>query len=430
MSNHNPLEQISYILEENEHFILTEDKEENFVKNLENFKNLAKKEVKDTRRKSLNNTVSNIMSNIKAENDELEALTKRKSIIDCDFLNSEKKYSASSSVPRQDNSIPKSFFSLTDERIKTQYLKKAIENKTYLDRVNIYNEKKKYESELKLIHKLEKEKRDLYEKPTLSKNTKEIIKKKLNKIRPIYKRTKEVLQKKSEIVDKIKKNIDEEKNLALHSSPKYGVYEKERYNKWISEKIEWKHNIETRMSDIKKNRDRIETEGQNLLYKPTINKFSETLANNRNNETPNKTIYQRLYDKKDRLNQTMEDLKKSYCPTFNPTLNKPAKKGKVDHELNRSMIEVRTNYEPMLTKNTTRENKKPKSQEKSEDYKYENPDKDWKSVVDEINSNKIVKEKGSNLYKLNVRCTSAWDKDHLNVVVLNERMIELFSDQK
>jgi hypothetical protein len=296
----------------------------------------------------------------------------------------------------------------------------------------MYTEKKRYENEIKLLQKLEKQKRELYQKPTLSKNSQDIIKNKFNNVKPIYKRTKDIILKKNEKFENLKKNVEEEKKLSERIPPKCGIYDKERNDKWIAEQIEWKKNIKTKMSDINKNRDRIETEGQNLLYKPTINKFSETLANLRNNETPNRTIHERLYNEKDSINQTMYELKKTHCSTFHPKLNKPAKKGRIDTEFNRSMLETKSNYNPILTKYTvTRENKRPKSQEHFEDYKNENPDEDWRLVIDEINTKKLLKnkDKDSYLYKLNLRCTSAWEKDHLNEVTLNDKMIELFSDQ-
>jgi hypothetical protein len=448
MSSRDFREEISHIMEEHEFFMATEEKPEDVATNLENLKIETKREVRDTRRKSLDNTVNNVISNLQTENNNLYALTQnKKSIIDCEFLNTDnRKYVPSSSVTKElhvrmtvmerkvsqikaRHSIdkPRNFNHLLDSNKQNeQQIKRAIGNKSYLDRVMLNSEKKKYENEIRIIRKMNKEQSELYSKPELSKMTKEIIKKRNNNDQPLYKRTKEILLKKQVKLEELKKNISE--GIQEVTPVKCAPYDKERNDKWISDKLEWKKKVNNKVINNKKIKEIVITETENYIYRPTINKLSETIANFKNSETPDKTIYDRLYDKKDTLNQTMIELERNLCPSFNPVLNKPAKKGKVD--INRSMIETRACYDPILTKYTTKENKRLKSQEPLDEYTYVNPDKHWTRVIEDVNMNTEWKEKENNLYKINVQSSSAWDKDHLNVIMLNNRMIELFNDNK
>jgi hypothetical protein len=445
--------QISKIIEEHELITQTEEKQEDVAANLENLKTHAKKEAKEYRKKSIDYTVDNVLLNVQNENENLYGLTQNKnSIIDNEYIKSDNRKRWSSSVPRENIAVdtnedtqikkrvsqyrarlsikPKQFNHLTDwNKQNEKTLKTIIGNKKYLDRVMINNEKKRYENELKLIQKINAEKKDIFSKPVLSKYTQRIIKAKFNDDKPIYQRTKEVIEKRNQKIEELKKKVVEDPN-DLVIPIKCGKYEKERYNKWVAEQVEWKNTLRAKNEDLKKNKERIETEAEKTLYKPTINKFSETIAKFKYTETPEKSIYDKLYDYKDKMNQTMIDLKRNLSPSFTPILNKPAKKGRVDTELNRSMIETKSNYDPILTKYTyTKESKRPKSQERIDTYAFVNHDKHWTRVITEVNEKENVKDNSSYLYKINVRGSSAWDQDHLNLVMLNNRTIELFTNK-
>ena len=353
--------------------------------------------------------------------------------------------------------------------LKELHKKKKINVKKFLTREIGYEQKKLYSLEQKRFKELEEENKKFKDKPILNEKTIEIYNNINKNKKPIYLRTKEILENKEKNLENLNSKIKKEKldinklnksmdkiNINNNNIDEYIVNNeiknkkmtKKQMVEYYNKQKEWKNKIneDRYIKDLIKNE--IEEKKYKLYFHPKISRGTEeiilamneakenylcqnTESNNSNNyyyltdNTLNQNylnydnnVFNRLYEIKKK-----EKIKKNSI-IFHPTTNKNKYK----------KIESKYKKENIISRNIKKINKKilgnKKDKKSSVDTKNTNKS-GIKINLDEIKSKKennpyeswtnhllkLKKNKSCEIsYKLNIRQSSAWNENDVNII--------------
>ena len=337
--------------------------------------------------------------------------------------------------------------------------KKRINLKKFLTRETGYEQKKQYNLEQKRFKELEEENKNFKDKPLLSSKTIEIIDSSKKKKKPIYLRTREILEnrqknlenlniklKKENKTNKLNKSMDQINNndnniYIVNNEIKNKKMTKNQIIDYYQKQYDWKQKVNEKRAE----EDLIKNENEEREYKsffhPKIsrgtkeiilamneakeNYLYQTIESNNNyyltDTSPNPNylnydndVFKRLYE-----NKKIENLNK-YTLLFQPTINKNKYK------------KVMPKYKDNITNNKKNKKRKPKKIKKKKEISVEfykfignkkvdaNNSKKESNLIDEPWTNyllKLKKNKSCDVsYKLNIRQSSAWNENDINIV--------------
>ena len=334
--------------------------------------------------------------------------------------------------------------------------KKRINITKFLTREAGYEQKKMYNLEQKRFKELEQENKNFKEKPNISMKTIEICNNSKKKKKPIYLRTKEILEKKKKNIEnlnikikkenKLNKSMDEinnnnNKEYIENNEIKNKKMTKNQIMDYYQKQYDWKKKVNEKRAE----EDLIKNENEEREYKsffhPKIsrgtkeiilamneakeNYLYQTIESNNNyyltDTSPNPNylnydndVFKRLYE-----NRKIENLNK-YTLLFQPTINKNKYK------------KVMPKYKDNITNNKKNKKRKPKKIKKKKEISVEfykfignkkvdaNNSKKESNLINEPWTNyllKLKKNKSCDVsYKLNIRQSSAWNENDINIV--------------
>ena len=347
--------------------------------------------------------------------------------------------------------------------LKELHKKKKINVKKFLTREAGYEQKKIYNIEQKRFKELEEENKNFKDKPILSNKTKEICKNDKTKKKPIYLRTKEILENRQKNLEnlniKIKKDKKEENRLnksmdeinnkednlyIVNNEIKNKKMTKKEMIDYYKKQNEWKNKLinERIKEDTIKNLK--EEKEYRLYFQPKLsrgtqeiimamneakeNYLYQTIESSNNNYyltdttyNPNyinydDDVFKRLYENKkiERINKyslflqpiTNKKKLKKIIPKYkeidkNERNKKKSKVKKIKKRKERS-LDIKYNNNKYI-KNKINENKN-----KKEDNAYES----WTNYLLKLKKNKSCEVS----YHLNIRQSSAWNENDVNIV--------------
>ena len=338
--------------------------------------------------------------------------------------------------------------------------KKRINLKKFLIRETGYEQKKQYNLEQKRFKELEEENKNFKDKPLLSSKTIEIIDSSKKKKKPIYLRTREILEnrqknlenlniklKKENKTNKLNKSMDQINNnndnniYIVNNEIKNKKMTKNQIMDYYQKQYDWKKKVNEKRAE----EDLIKNENEEREYKsffhPKIsrgtkeiilamneakeNYLYQTIESNNNyyltDTSPNPNylnydndVFKRLYE-----NKKIENLNK-YTLLFQPTINKNKYK------------KVMPKYKDNIINNKKNKKRKSKKIKKKKEisvdfYKFignkkvdANNSKKESNLINEPWTNyllKLKKNKSCDVsYKLNIRQSSAWNENDINIV--------------
>ena len=351
--------------------------------------------------------------------------------------------------------------------------KKRLNIKKFLTREAGYEQKKMYNLEQKRLKELEEENKNFKDKPLLSIKTIEICKNKKEKKKPIYLRTREIIENRQKNLENLNNKIKKEKleedklnkSMDVINNNEYIVNNEIKDKKmtkkdminYYKKQNDWKKKLNEERSKI----DIIKNEKEEKKYKayfhPKLSRGTEeiiiamneakenylyqTTETSNNNyfitestiPNPNyinydNNVFKRLYE-----NKKLENTHK-YSLIFQPLTNKNKNK-KINpkyKEINKIGRNIKNNKNKKIGKRKERsveikfnkyrnnKNKKEGNIIKKEDNKYE----PWTNYL-----LKLKKNKSSEIsYRLNIRQSSAWNENDVNIVPLKGESKEIIKD--
>ena len=351
--------------------------------------------------------------------------------------------------------------------------KKRLNIKKFLTREAGYEQKKMYNLEQKRLKELEEENKNFKDKPLLSIKTIEICKNKKIKNKPIYLRTREIIENRQKNLenlnnklkkeklegDKLNKSMDQINNneYIVNNEIKDKKMTKKDMINYYKKQNEWKNKLNEKRSE----KDTIKNEKEEKKYKayfhPKLSRGTEeiiiamneakenylyqTTETSNNNyfitestiPNPNylnydNDVFKRLYENK-KLERTHK-----YSFVFQPQTNKNRYK-KINpkyKDINKISRNTKNNKNKKIQKkkersveikyykNRNNKNKKEETVFKKEDNKYE----PWTNFL-----LKLKKNKSSEIsYRLNIRQSSAWNENDVNIVPLKGESKEIIKD--
>jgi hypothetical protein len=378
---------------------------------------------------------------------------------------------------------------------------------TFYQKQMMHNQKKQYDLEMKRKLLRDEEKEKIQEKPKLTNKTTQIIQERFFYERPIHERTQEVIIRKQNNINNLKRylldveehekllrmqennmSINYEKTIYNQNEP----YGKERMEQFVHKQLEWKKKIENKKERMKDEIERIHTEADMMLYKPTINKTSEILVqlktqgynedylhtSQNQNQNYNLPTYERLYQQHEMDLDKRQKLYYDNIPNFIPKTNstkmlkyvKPPidlqtteRKISDKKKMNKSLTSLGRNNQSFYNEDKFKDHKdsskfssgnKYQSKEVSRDLSKElegyhspnfnnnygnlelppKPQKSeevsWEKKLANINKKSNSKKDSDPdfFYKLNVRSSSAWDKQKENTVHLDPKFTSIVNN--
>lgn len=457
-------------------------------------------------------TVEKILQSQHDEEEKKQNFFKGKnSILDMDIVQKEekKKVKSSNKVKRRKSELYKPGVLLNASMEGTsQKLSASVDkNKkmTFYQKQIMHNQKKQYDLDMKRKLIRDEENQKFQEKPKLSDKTTQIIHDRFFYERPIYMRTQEVINKKQNNINNLKRylldveehqkflrmqennmTINKEKTLNNQNDP----YSKEKMDQFIFKQTEWKKKIENKKERMKDEIERIHTEADMMLYKPTINKTSEILVqlktqgynedylNTSQNQPHNNNLptYERLYQQHEFDLDKRQKLYYENMPDFIPKTNstkmlkyvKPPldlqasdRKYSVKKKMNQSLTILGRNNQKFNKEDMFKDHKESikldsvnrhQSKDASRDLSskelegFQSPnfntnfsnaekptkpkniqDVSWEKKLANINKKTGSKKDFDTdlFYKLNIRSSSAWDKQKENTVHLDPKFTSI-----
>ena len=350
--------------------------------------------------------------------------------------------------------------------------KKRLNIKKFLTREAGYEQKKMYNLEQKRLKELEEENKNFKDKPLLSIKTIEICKNKKIKNKPIYLRTREIIENRQKNLENLNNKIKKEKlegdklnkSMDVINNNEYIVNNEIKDKKmtkkdminYYKKQNDWKKKLNEERSkiDIIKNEKEekkykayfhpklsrgteeiiiaMNEAKENYLYqtKETSNNnyfITESTIPNPNYINYDNNVFKRLYE-----NKKLENTHK-YSLIFQPLTNKNKnKKINPKYKINKICRNIKNNKNKKIGKRKERsveikfnkyrnnKNKKEGNIIKKEDNKYE----PWTNYL-----LKLKKNKSSEIsYRLNIRQSSAWNENDVNIVPLKGESKEIIKD--
>ena len=192
---------------------------------------------------------------------------------------------------------------------------------------NVYEKEMalKIKKEIKLEQlrqeKIKKELSEMKNKPTINKTS---IKMSKNNI-PIYKRLNEINEHYKENLNKIREEMNFEKEMReiekydniYKNNDKYN--EPLNFNKWINKNNEWENQRKMKLELLKDEIEEFEGDDE-LKFKPEINKNSERIVRSKGED-----FSKRIFVSRDNKNSFVQKHLKDNKPTFTPKINKKFK---------------------------------------------------------------------------------------------------------
>ena len=275
---------------------------------------------------------------------------------------------------------------------------------------------------------------NMKEKPSLTKYTQKIIKKKFSKEKPIYQRYQEVIDAKNKELS-IKRMIkyEEEQNICKEFSNMSQCmnYDQNHFESWLKDNSNWVLQKDEKVKRMKKRYDYLEHVEVNLTFKPQISKKSEKLARVRSVNNVSEMVDRLHNEHIEKVMRKNEMIEKS-IPTFMPSVNnKIPKYIKVKSMIDNVFIDKTVNRDFFNDDDKEEVIEKGKIKHKlihQEKYSKVANDKSpavqtkkiaaWKTITAGIyqNENKIKNNINinENLYRINIRDSSVWDKNKEN----------------
>ena len=247
----------------------------------------------------------------------------------------------------------------------------------------------------------------------------------------------------------LKENQTNTFNIKNHKYKNNKNNAEEKYNKFYEEKIKWKKNVEQKNKNRKLN---IEQEYQefidNFPFKPYINKKSINIVNKLNKKKSIENNCCNNFYENGNSRESLDKFKTKLKPIINeyyniknnnPYLfkkNKTFKRtyseinfkqindiddvinnNKIKNIKNKNIFKPKINYKLNEKKYINSKNKdKNKNGELNNNLKTNEKEYYLMNQIEEINKQKIIKNERENLYKLNVRPGSAWNKEVVNKI--------------
>lgn len=195
------------------------------------------------------------------------------------------------------------------------------------NKFNVYEKEMalKIKKEIKLEQlrqeKIKKELSEMKNKPTINKTS---IKMSKNNI-PIYKRLNEINEHYKENINKIREEMNFEKEMReiekydniYKNNDKYN--EPLNFNKWINKNNEWENQRKMKLELLKDEIEEFEGDDE-LKFKPEINKNSERIVRSKGED-----FSKRIFVSRDNKNSFVQKHLKDNKPTFTPKINKKFK---------------------------------------------------------------------------------------------------------
>ena len=332
-----------------------------------------------------------------------------------------------------------------EKYIKELHKSKKVDLEKFLTRNKIREERRLYNIEKERNELKQKERSLLQEKPTISKNS--LIISLTDRKIPLYLRTQYIIKAKEKKLNDLrnsyksnlstspKKETIDERRLKTHSYSVERFYEKQiKWTKRIKkENIFRRDLLELNNNELKECRFHPELSEGSLEIIETIN-----YNNNMNGKTKNESIYEKLYNEKDKKKKKVDLLIKQNIPSFKPYINKNPKYKKIASKfINKGTysynVKMQENKENIMKKKLEDEKKKKKKkQSKSVDRRAKNNTIDIMQIgkiktsesVDHWSTSlmkmKPRKDKNltDNLYHLNIMPSAAWNENGVNPVPL------------
>lgn len=454
--------------------------------NLQAISKEVQKHAANSKKIQFNDTVNDILNNLQEEDKKMSQMVDKKgrnSILDLDLVNSNRGEEKSKKKKRPvstgmqssgfNNSISddNSYYGLdTDQSNSFANGKRQLKNEkqpNFFERNKTFMQKKQYKLDVERNKKRENEKKKITDKPQLTKNTLKIIADK-NEERPLYLRTQEVLERKNNKLENLKRLYTElekpeeikESNLARNLNLQLVTTQSDhsKVMEWVNQQAIWQKKKEEKVERLKNDMQRLDTEAEDLLYKPLINKTSEILVKMKSKgdgEGNKKAAYERLYLEHENHMLRQQKLYNDHIPKFTPLVHKDKP----------SYTKYRLSFlggnDPVSTINSLRGSSKKKPKFSSSKalsssavdmdsaagnlgmtnslaggFKNGSQDKakvkskNWEDYIENINNSQRKKEEKDSLYKLNIRSASAWDKDKENNIYLEKKFTYLVKDIK
>ena len=296
-------------------------------------------------------------------------------------------------------------------------------------------------------------------------NTEKIIKEKLKDTKPIYERIKEIVETKKNKIETLQKNViqkqkkDEEER--KRQEVKSNNFDEEKFSHWVETNHHWNDTKCSKIVRIKKAIKKNEEETLKSFHHPKIDKVSEDIVNKSRDKSSDK-VFERLYQTANFYKKRINKLKREQTPNFEPTLNRTfVKKYSPDKRIEKLLLNfnnlttslinntsltinieknysarspkiadlkgnlgiiknLQDTYNSALKKYVTENDKQsnyrlPIKNDKINKINHYN---DWQDTIDSVNDGKKNSTNMyDDLYKINIRNSSAWDKNRENKVV-------------
>jgi hypothetical protein len=302
---------------------------------------------KQSNRKSMNESLVDLLNNLHEEDEKIKNTKERNSILDHAFLaNNIRQGSRFGTGKKRNKNRTKSKKHNSQNSFKNNSatnISVSFEHANPQSNVSFYLkekeriQRKNFNLEIKRNEKIYLEKELVREKPELSKNTQKIISdRRMNDEKPIYLRTQEVLLKKEIDLQTLKKRYEEQNELENNDS--YIMHQNtraisatmktqsnqnnmDRVLTWVEQQTRWQKNKQEKLIRTKNDIRKLDSETDNI-FKPHINKTSQNLAKMKNQNNINISIHDKLYNEKNELKDNHEKLLQEYALPFHPTTNK------------------------------------------------------------------------------------------------------------
>ena len=262
-----------------------------------------------------------------------------------------------------------------EKYIKELHKSKKVDLEKFLTRNKIREERRLYNIEKERNELKQKERSLLQEKPTISKNS--LIISLTDRKIPLYLRTQYIIKAKEKKLNDLrnsyksnlstspKKETIDERRLKTHSYSVERFYEKQiKWTKRIKkENIFRRDLLELNNNELKECRFHPELSEDSLEIIETIN-----YNNNMNGKTKNESIYEKLYNEKDKKKKKVDLLIKQNIPSFKPYINKNPKYKKIASKfINKGTysynVKMKENKENIMKKKLEDEKKKKKKKQ-------------------------------------------------------------------
>jgi hypothetical protein len=180
---------------------------------------------------------------------------------------------------------------------------------------------KQHRLELQRSKKLQDELKQLKSKPDISQRSREIINTKFADTKPIHLRIEEVRDSKQSELKKLwyYYNILLNNDLKEMQKAKVGKFDEERFNEFINNQLSWLNTKNEKIEFFQNEIARLENEASKTLYKPQINKTSESIAKSKHVDA---NVEDRLLKKHEDSKIKKEELVNKYKPNFTPLIAK------------------------------------------------------------------------------------------------------------